>query len=1111
MKSGSISRLICFGVLVILVSCKNPLQEIISSDVAARFPHLVLRWYDGTEITAGDTWDVGGTVTGVFRDIIFSVENEGDGALTLMGETTVTIGGTDADVFSLIVPPATSVLPPGGTTTFTIRLQSTVLGEKTATLTMHSNDADMSDYSITLIGRVTEMPVPDILVRVGSMEIDDSTGIYEFLNAFEGSYENVTFTIENAGSADLILESTPISISGDHNTMFTVHTLPASSTLAVGDSTTFTIRFEPASGAGTKNVTMGIASNDPDENPFAFSLTGTITPEMDIQVEGISIPNTGSHDFTPVEPVVRGTLVDIEFTVSNPGRANLELTGSPDKVVLSGIDEVQFSVISQPVSPVPAMGSTTFTVRYLADKLTLSGASVAVENSDPDESSYSFDISASAKLATVVTRIAAGEGHTVARKANGTVWTWGSNIYGQLGDGTTDPLYTPKQISGLIGIVAVAAGHNHTVALKSDGTVWAWGRNNYGQVGDGTDNNIRQSPVQVPELTDVVAITAGDYFTVALTSTGYVWAWGYGVSGRLGNSSQDNHPTPVQVSSLSGVMAIAAGASHTVALKTSGGLYAWGSDSNGQLGSSSASGFTLWPVPVTGLTDVAIIAAGASHTVAINSDSTVMWAWGANSDGRLGVLYPDNQELPVQVTGITDIAAITAGNAHTVVRKINGELYACGDNDYGQLGDAFPTEQHTLILVSDFTGGGEIATGNFHTLALDSDNTLWMWGNNSYGQLGDGTVTEKHVPVQVSVLPIVGTIAAGGNHSIALKADGALWSWGYNGQGQLGDNSASNRETAVQVMSLIDVTDVATGSSHSVALKEDGTVWTWGLNDWGQLGDGTQTIRYVRIPVSSLSGVGAVATGGKHTFALISGTLWAWGRNDHGQLGISTTNFQYTPAEVSVVTDVGAIEGGDTHSVALNSDGSVVYTWGYNDHGQLGINSTAEQLDPVIVSIPGGASVGAIAAGASHTVAMKSDGSVVWAWGDNTYGQLGDMTNNERLIPTEVSILTSVAAITAGSRHTVALKEDGTVWTWGDNAFGQLGYSFPTGQNTPTQVPGITDITAIAAGAFYTIAVNNDGTVVWVWGLNSYGQLGNGTIDDQHTPVRGGILPLDIN
>jgi hypothetical protein len=301
-------------------------------------------------------------------------------------------------------------------------------------------------------------------------------------------------------------------------------------------------------------------------------------------------------------------------------------------------------------------------------------------------------------------------------KNDGTVWAWGYNYDGELGNGTWNSSNVPVQVSGLTSVTAIAGGGGHSLALKNDGTVWAWGYNYGGELGNGTWNS-SNVPVQVSSLTGITAIAAGDGgHSLALKNDGTVWAWGDNEYGELGNGTNTNSNVPVQVSGLTGITAIAGGVVHSIAVKNDGTVWAWGNNGNGQLGNGTNTNSNL-PVQVSGLTGVTSIAGGLYHSLALKNDGTV-WAWGNNGNGQLGNGTFSNSNLPVQVSGLTGVTAI--------------------------------------------------AGGNYHSLALKNDGTAWAWGNNDNGQLGNGTNTDSNLPVQVSGLTGVTAIAVGGLHSLAL-------------------------------------------------------------------------------------------------------------------------------------------------------------------------------------------------------------------------------------------------------------------------------------------------------------------------------------------------------
>lgn len=362
--------------------------------------------------------------------------------------------------------------------------------------------------------------------------------------------------------------------------------------------------------------------------------------------------------------------------------------------------------------------------------------------------------------------LSSGSEHTMALMTNGTVWAWGINTYGSLGDGTTFQPNTPVAVTGMTGlnnVTAIAGGSLHSVALTSNNTVWTWGYNTSGQIGDGTTMQ-RNTPYHLSMLNNVVAITAGASHTVVLTSNGVVWAWGQNAGGQIGDGTTMQRNTPVQVSLPATVfVAIAGGGSHTLALDSNGAVWAWGSNSYGQLGDGS----TLQknsPVPI-GLSGITAVAAGLNHSVALKSDGTV-WTWGWNFYGQLGDGSTLQKTSPVMLPAISlsGVSAVAAGYYSTVALKTDGSVRAWGDNSRGQIGDGTNTQRNIPTSLSVLSGVfSAVSAGAYHGAALKSDGTIWNWGWNAWGQLGDNTTIQHNSPVQVtgfSLFPVCGPMAA---------------------------------------------------------------------------------------------------------------------------------------------------------------------------------------------------------------------------------------------------------------------------------------------------------------------------------------------------------------
>jgi uncharacterized repeat protein (TIGR01451 family) len=693
------------------------------------------------------------------------------------------------------------------------------------------------------------------------------------------------------------------------------------------------------------------------------------------------------------------------------------------------------------------------------------------------------------------TTIAAGSAHSLRLFEDGTVWAWGWNEYGQVGDGTTTDRSAPVPVSGLTRVVAVAAGDNFSLAVRNDGTVWAWGDDGMGQLGDGTTAYSRIVPLQVNEITGAVKVAAGHYHSLALRSDGTVWAWGSNNSGQLGDGSWTNRSAPVQVSGLTSVVAVAAGYYFSLAVKSDGTVWGWGDNGAGELGDGTQASSNV-PVQVIGLKGVLAVGAGDNHSLALKSDGTV-WTWGGNVYGQLGDGTGESKTGPVQVSGLTGVIAVAGGFHHSLAAKSDGTTWAWGNNEYGQLGDGTQVNRNSPVRVNGLDRVAAIAAGYNHNLALVSNGRMLAWGNNSHGQLGDGMSNQLSVPVQVNGLSGVVSLA-GGYHNLALKTNGTVWAWGANGYGQIGDGTTTQRDAPVQASDFTTAVAGKAGWYHSLVVKSDGTVWSFGWNGCGQLGDGSVWDRGLPVQVAGLSGVANVAAGYCHSVAVKGdGTVWTWGGNEAGELGDGTTNTAYAPVRVNGIPSATAVAAGYCHSLALASDGTV-WTWGCSNFGQLGDGTRTSRSVPARVTGLNG--VVGVAALSHHNLALRRDGTV-WAWGYNSNGQLGDGTTTDQTTPVQVSGLSGAASVAAGYIHSMAVKKDGTVWAWGGNGYGQLGDGTAVDRALPVQVTGLSGVVGAAAGLYHGLALRGDGAA-WAWGGNWIGQLGKGSSLVTPSPVQ---------
>ena len=287
--------------------------------------------------------------------------------------------------------------------------------------------------------------------------------------------------------------------------------------------------------------------------------------------------------------------------------------------------------------------------------------------------------------------ITAGASHSLAIDADGNVYAWGDYSKGQSGTSTTtinSP--TPFKIDELTAIKAVDAGKEHTLALGEDGSIWAWGGNSAGQLGNGT-TTASNKPVR-PEVEDGVtfsAIAAGGLHSVALASDNRVWVWGSNSAGQLGNGSTVSSNKPVKLEVKDGskdvaFTAIAAGRLHTLALDNEGYVWAWGEGKSGQLGQGNTANKKS-PAKIKGIENVTMITAGDDHNVALDEDGK-LWSWGKNTNGQLGLGSPFSYTKPQEIKGLQDVEYISAGGSHSLALSEDGKVYGWGSNNKGQLG-----------------------------------------------------------------------------------------------------------------------------------------------------------------------------------------------------------------------------------------------------------------------------------------------------------------------------------------------------------------------------------------------------------------------------------------
>ena len=358
---------------------------------------------------------------------------------------------------------------------------------------------------------------------------------------------------------------------------------------------------------------------------------------------------------------------------------------------------------------------------------------------------------------------------------------------------------------------AAGAGRIHNLAIKTDGSLWAWGSNEYGQLGDGT-NTTRLNPVKV--MDNVAVVSAGSSHNLAVKTDGSLWVWGYNNQGQLGDGTTTNRNVPVKI--MDNAKAVSAGISHSFAIKTDGSLWVWGDNMHRQLGVGTDEKGVITPVKM--MDDVAFISAGAYHNLAVKTDRS-LWTWGANDYGRLGTGEDKSEPVPVKI--MDDVIKIAAGDEHSLAVKADGSLWAWGRNTWGALGDSTTISKNAPAKIMEDVA--DVAAAS-HSMALKTDGSLWVWGANGVGQLGDGSYRSKTTPAKImdSVAAISAGRAVRESRSFAIKSDGSLWIWGENSNGRTGDgtiNTSLNTPTQFTGESSAESQSPASASSSSSPIK----------------------------------------------------------------------------------------------------------------------------------------------------------------------------------------------------------------------------------------------------------------------------------------------------
>lgn len=691
------------------------------------------------------------------------------------------------------------------------------------------------------------------------------------------------------------------------------------------------------------------------------------------------------------------------------------------------------------------------------------------------------------------TALALGKQHSCALRSDGTLYCWGLNDRGQLGDGTTEQRLEPTRVSGVDDIVQITAGEVHTCALRRAGTLWCWGDNSRQQLGAAVDLERSAAPRQA--LVDVSHASAGQRHTCAIRRTGSLDCWGDNEAGQLGLGDDTRRLEPSPVPGLSELLEVSAGTQHTCARDRSRRLFCWGRNDSGQLGDGSTE---QQPSPVQALAEVHAFQVGDRSTCAVVGLNEQVHCWGGNWLGQLGNGATE-QRTTATPNGVEGASAIGAG-LHHFCAVAGGALSCWGLNDDGQLGLGSSERALSPRRLEGLASVLSVEGGHGHTCALDRAGTITCWGANAWGQLGDGH-RDSYTPAPVPELERVERVSSGGRHTCAQSASAGLVCWGRNLRGELGSTArlASAEPVGVAELAELAIDDLSLGFEHScVVTGGAGEVWCWGENKHGQLGRGsTQTNPQPPARVPDLAGVVQVVATDESTCArLRAGGVRCWGNNFAAQLGQAKPGLSSRPVEVPLSDGTLEDLAGGAHSYCARLDGGTrVLCWGDNRAGQLGDGTRQFRSSPVSVALEPSLRIRQVAVASRAACASTTAGEVL-CWGEAP--ALGDGSRGLRATPGE-AVLDGVIQLAAGGEHFCALRSRDDVRCWGTNTYGQVDPQQGSDAYLPRRVEGLTGVVALALGWRHSCAQLADGRLS-CWGSNASGQLGRGTVDGATRP-----------
>jgi alpha-tubulin suppressor-like RCC1 family protein len=854
-----------------------------------------------------------------------------------------------------------------------------------------------------------------------------------------------------------------------------------------GEARPFTLAAQQVNTAGGLSVTSVVLSGDPGGTALTETVNGMLPGDYRERVVDLTVPYDADVTYSVKGDLINdGTPNAIEVSQANDARntingsnAGLSAADASDLTAPAGQGGLMVEVY-RCTGTGNAYESTTGVIASATDDREVScrNAGVAQGAKGNGTAVTQADVTGADTAASITE----GDGHGCIIRPDGSLWCWGRNWNGGVGDGTTTTTHVPVQVGTAYDWTRVDAGAEHTCGIRNPGTLWCWGWNNQGQIGDGTMGTNRLSPVQIGSGSDWTNVSAGYQHTCGLRAPGTLWCWGDETEGKVGNGSiVGNELSPLQIGVDTNWASISvAGFNHSCAIKTTGTLWCWGDNSSGQLGDGTWTQRTS-PTQVGTDTNWLRSAAEDGFSCAVKTTGT-LWCWGNNWDGRLGDGTTNSRNTPGQVGVATDWAQVMTRRTGGCAVKLTGTLWCWGQNSLGEVGDGTTTTRLSPVQVGVANNWAEVRGRDETVCGRRTTGLVECWGTSRSGMAGNNFSTTRPTPVQITGTSWTQVANSSYNQVCAIRNDGTLWCWGANG-------CCSDQFVPTQVGVAADWTAIALGEGHACGIRAPGTMWCWGANWAGQLGDGTNDYRSSPVQVGVINNWVSVTAGmGVSCSVRATGTLWCWGRDAEGQLGNGLPK-----SDVNSQTQIGSdsdwlsVDAYENTVCGRRSPGSL-WCWGANGNGQVGDGAYTDRESLTRVGVANDWTAASV--GRGHTCGIRAPGSL-WCWGNNSQGPFGTGNQNSSPTPVQSGTDTNWAMVDAGDDYSCARRTTGTLWCVGRNAERQLGIGWPPAfVYNWTQVGTSNAWTTISASPFSACGLQSNNTIS-CWGQNDFGQIGD--------------------